>query len=583
MQILKEGFVPGLRLFQEALARCSFYAMDTEFTGLWSKEIMSSDPFDTPALRYQKIKHSAERMCLTQYGVCTFEVLSEKVLARSFSFYVFPAETGQGNHAVFSVQASAMHFLAKNNFDFNKWVREGIPFVSPSREETLRAQIETPADRRDVTIKNPADLTLVESIFAKIETWSSALHNTDEDVGQCLDLEDTNNPFIRRFLYQEIPRKWPNRNWRLEKIERPVNEEDSAGGEEKIEPSPKRKVPAVSMRIAVQSAAERAAEEAEAKQKREEELLAQIGMRAVFDAMKASQKPCVVHNGFMDLVLTLAHFSTSPDSLDDFKRQVLSEWSPCFIDTKHVFIQVAKEYGLRMHGPSHLGRLYAFLEGERFASAPAIVQATEDSDVSVASAVNQAHDASWDAYMTGVVFLRMLNFVAVAQESAADAAQPMHDDTDGSEEKEKESKQAPAEEPLVFLSDRVQALLEQREGSAAMLWQNRLQLYGSDWHLNLAGEDEEPSCELALLFEGDFPWSEGDTPIRTLLTDFQLQRTKWHGDHALSAWFPDIDVLEAAVAHCQTQPIAQTHRILRMSEFVAERRAAIVAALAGHC
>lgn len=36
------------------------------------------------------------------------------------------------------MQSSSLEYLARYRFDFNKWVYQGIPFLSPSEEEAVR-------------------------------------------------------------------------------------------------------------------------------------------------------------------------------------------------------------------------------------------------------------------------------------------------------------------------------------------------------------------------------------------------------------------------------------------------------------
>lgn len=146
---------------------CRFVAIDTEFTGLSPNEdekerylgaFLASRGgtdcdgsrcltdcycgLDTLEERYRKVKRAGESFLITQFGLSTVHVdASEQVLVKTWNFYVFPRPYGASDER-FLCQASSLTFLAEHGFDFNKFIRDGIPFVNLSRTERMQKRLQ---------------------------------------------------------------------------------------------------------------------------------------------------------------------------------------------------------------------------------------------------------------------------------------------------------------------------------------------------------------------------------------------------------------------------------------------------------
>ena len=62
-------------------------------------------------------------------------------VADTYNFYLFPKSFNFCDN-LFTFQASAFEFLARHNFDFNKFVFNGISFINNDQEQALRQKIE---------------------------------------------------------------------------------------------------------------------------------------------------------------------------------------------------------------------------------------------------------------------------------------------------------------------------------------------------------------------------------------------------------------------------------------------------------
>uniref|UniRef100_A0A452QWD4 Poly(A)-specific ribonuclease PARN n=1 Tax=Ursus americanus TaxID=9643 RepID=A0A452QWD4_URSAM len=80
---------------------------------------------------------------LFQFGLCTFKYdhTDSKYITKSFNFYVFPKPFNRSSPDVkFVCQSSSIDFLASQGFDFNKVFRNGIPYLNQEEERQLREQ-----------------------------------------------------------------------------------------------------------------------------------------------------------------------------------------------------------------------------------------------------------------------------------------------------------------------------------------------------------------------------------------------------------------------------------------------------------
>lgn len=138
MEILKEDFEAKLPLLQKAISECEFISMDTEMSGLSTSTNSYRNP-DSLATRYSKVSNSAKEFLVVQLGICCF-TWSDKLgayEARPFNFPCFPSndDDAKSGERFFLSQSTSLEFLLKNHFDFNKWIRHGIPYLTRREEE----------------------------------------------------------------------------------------------------------------------------------------------------------------------------------------------------------------------------------------------------------------------------------------------------------------------------------------------------------------------------------------------------------------------------------------------------------------
>ena len=113
----------------------------------------NSDVLDSLDVRYDTLRDSAHNFLLTQVGVSVFQSpeagVSSDWTCQTWNFYVFPRSSFMGDKKSkrFLCQASSLEFLSEHNFDFNKFIGEGISYLPlcdvPMHEERIRAEQQT--------------------------------------------------------------------------------------------------------------------------------------------------------------------------------------------------------------------------------------------------------------------------------------------------------------------------------------------------------------------------------------------------------------------------------------------------------
>ncbi|XP_071152162.1 poly(A)-specific ribonuclease PNLDC1-like, partial [Mytilus edulis] len=146
--ITKANFEDVFPTVETAIRKAEFIALDAEFTGLQLNKQTKSTLFDTSEERYAKLRRTISNITICQIGVSAFvkDPDSEnKYIAHTFNFYLYPPVFGPVD-VRFTCQASSLRFLCKYNFDFNKFIYDGISYLNAEQEQ----QIQQYLDRKDL-------------------------------------------------------------------------------------------------------------------------------------------------------------------------------------------------------------------------------------------------------------------------------------------------------------------------------------------------------------------------------------------------------------------------------------------------
>ncbi|KAI8082505.1 ribonuclease H-like domain-containing protein [Gilbertella persicaria] len=375
MEITRQQFSQKLSTVEKAIKECDFMAIDTELSGLHRP--LTSIRLYNMKDRYQEYKEATERFLIIQFGLCTFtwDEPSGRYIAKPFNFYIFPTSiTGHiQTNRIFMTQAQAFDFLTKQSFDFNKWVYQGIPYMTRIEEEEYvsAATKKLQDDMPDIPIDNK-ELDFVNNAREMIQNFISK----DKEGSDGINII-TKNAYQKRLIYQEA-RKFQG-------------------------------ITAIGMqgfiRIAKLSKEQLESHNKEKQEKFNKDCEVAIGFRRVIDMISESGKIIVGHNMLLDICHMIGQFvQPLPDTLDEFKS-LAHRVFPKMIDTKYMSISEPELSVIFGSGTA--------LETLRFETKK---EAFNNPHIDMHSAfprylTEMAHEAGYDAFMTGAVFLRMVGYL----------------------------------------------------------------------------------------------------------------------------------------------------------------------------
>ncbi|XP_071616952.1 poly(A)-specific ribonuclease PARN isoform X3 [Heliangelus exortis] len=397
MEVIRSNFKDNLTKVYEAIEESDFLAIDGEFSGISDGPSVSTltNGFDTPEERYQKLKKHSMDFLLFQFGLCTFKYdhTEEKYLMKSFNFYIFPKPFNRSSPDVkFVCQSSSIDFLANQGFDFNKVFCNGIPYLNQEEERQLREQydekrsqangaaslsyVSPNATKCPVTI--PEDQKkFIEKVVDQIE---DLLKNEENET---LELEPCTG-FQRKLIYQTLSWKYP-KGIHVETLESDKKERYIV--------------------ISKVNEEERKRREQQKQAKEEEELNDAVGFSRVIHAIANSGKLVIGHNMLLDVMHTIHQFCCPlPDDLSEFK-EVTSCVFPRLLDTK---LMASTQPFKEIINNTSLAELEKRLKEAPFS--PPKVESAEGFP-SYDTASEQLHEAGYDAYITGLCFISMANFL----------------------------------------------------------------------------------------------------------------------------------------------------------------------------
>ncbi|KAI8068731.1 ribonuclease H-like domain-containing protein [Gongronella butleri] len=375
MEIYCSDFAGKLSVIKEAIDGCDYMAIDTELSGL-HRPAGRADHLQTRDFRYQELKEASERFIVVQFGLCTFrwDEPSGRYMAQPFNFYVFPKGLfmRSGPSRVFHVQAQAFEFLAKQAFDFNKWVYQGIPYLTRDEEAAFVAE------RRRLMNDEMPDIHVDEkerpflaSVNERVQAWLD-----DKDKKHNYINVVAGNAYQRRLVYQEIRKNFPGL---------------STQG---------RKGFICIMKLT--------AEDQEKRNKEKEQLLEKdrleaVGFRQVIDWISEAKKPLVGHNMLLDISHVIGQFiQPLPETRHEFK-ELIHDLFPIIVDTKYIAASRSEFTEIMSCGTD--------LDNLRFETSRSEFKNPRIDAQYHRYMMGKSHEAGYDAYITGCAFIKLMSYL----------------------------------------------------------------------------------------------------------------------------------------------------------------------------
>ncbi|KAJ9548824.1 hypothetical protein OSB04_021367 [Centaurea solstitialis] len=346
-QVTKSNFSDSLHQLNNKISDSDFVAVSLQTTGSYSSPWHRNLPFDTPEIAYLKAKYAAERFQILQFAVCPFSVrASNKLIAYPFNFHLFPRD----EHKVgmpcysFSCQPSYLTSMAREDFDFNVCIHDGISYLSRAQESAAKGQIGNPVSSGYVAQSPPssrsvADNVFVERIKSRVGHWISACKHSHKKTNDVLV-----DSLRRLILGGEDYGSRPSLNIDV------CSERQVQLVFEMVKSEYENVVPLIipakgggtqAVRVVLTSSKEdRNLLEKELQDMEEEQSKRVRGFREVIDLISTSRKPVIAHKSLNDFTFIHSKFlAPLPPTIDEFKSSLHSAF-PNILDVNHLMKEV---------------------------------------------------------------------------------------------------------------------------------------------------------------------------------------------------------------------------------------------------
>jgi poly(A)-specific ribonuclease len=370
VDVTAANFDSELKRFQQLLPEAFLVSVDTEFTGLEASEKNRSNWSDSIAQRYRKSRDNCSQFMALQIGVCLWTTNDkQEYVAYPFNFYVMPKDKN------FLVQASSLRFLADNHYDFNKTFGEGIPFLNLDEESQRKDKVLIRTYDK-ITI-GPKEEILLNDLVKQISDWRDSA-----TTGEVLEMPNLTG-FQRLLAYQEVDQRFDDIYFDSKRTGPQVVLKVSKITKEEKENLNRQKVDAALKKI-------------------DEE----VGFTKVMKSITEQSNQFVVvgHNMFLDLLHFYDKFyKRLPQELPEFVKET-NQLFPQVMDTKYIAIN---DPGISdVVKTTDLGFLHQNIAKISANNAPKI---TIPSNFGQGSGSGVYHQAGFDAFITGYVYLHMLH------------------------------------------------------------------------------------------------------------------------------------------------------------------------------
>ncbi|XP_008152874.2 poly(A)-specific ribonuclease PNLDC1 [Eptesicus fuscus] len=393
MDVGADEFEQSLPLLQELVQGADFVGLDIEFTGLRTNlsRCQQISLFDLPSEWYLKTRRSVQQFTICQIGLSVFSSVegeANKYVAHSCNFFLFPTTFGILD-SEFSFQASSVQFLNQYGFDYNKFLKHGIPYMNEEQEKQVKHSILTGNWR----VRSSLDKDQMKAVIDEVTRW---LHLAEEGDWMALPGIAGFQAFeVQLVLRQALPDIWTALRDQAVIV---------------------RKVSRQHRWHLQHSSCDRES------CWRQKILLSARGFSVFFQMLVQAQKPLVGHNMMMDLLhLHEKFFRPLPESYQQFKRNIHSLF-PVLVDTKNVTKDIWKE--LNFPRVSNLSEVYDVLSSDLNPtkdSGPVIVHASKCEKYAETKC---PHEAAYDAFLCGSVLLKVAHLLLWRVHGAGSALEP---------------------------------------------------------------------------------------------------------------------------------------------------------------
>ncbi|NWW42936.1 PNDC1 ribonuclease, partial [Pedionomus torquatus] len=344
--------------------------------------------FDSPAERYLKARQSIQRFTVAQLGECWSEAENHptRYVVHSYNFFLFPSMLGLPD-VEFVLSASSIQFLSHYGFDYNKFLKDGIPYMNEVQEKILSQRLLAGSS----TVSSALDRDVLKKAIDEVTCWIAAAEEEETMI-----LQDLSG--YQSFEVQLVLRKGLQNVWTQSLGDRKVMvKKVSPQQRQLLENSPYDCC------------------------RKDLILLSARGFTNLFQTLVEAKKPLVGHNMLMDLMhLHDKFYKPLPESYEEFKRNIHNLF-PVLIDTKTVTKSIWKVRCTGLLAWNFCPFVIHSNLNPKVSTCPVIAFA---SDCSRYAEKKSPHEAGYDAFLCGSVLLKSAHLLLCRSTDDAVEADP---------------------------------------------------------------------------------------------------------------------------------------------------------------
>ncbi|XP_029431298.1 poly(A)-specific ribonuclease PNLDC1 isoform X2 [Rhinatrema bivittatum] len=306
-----------------------------------------------------------------------FKQNSNRFLSYSYNFFLFPLTFGCMD-SEFCVQSSSVQFLNEFGFDFNKFLKNGIPYLNEEQEQRLWRELLAGKGYTHSTLHKDK----LKEVINDVTCWEATAREGDSM--SLYNLKGFQMLVVQLVLRQALPDVWTMPVGENEVLVRKVNWrrrqqlEDSS-----LDPCSKKRI-----------------------------LLSARGFTTLFHTIVSAKKPIVGHNMLMDLLhLHDKFYRPLPESYSEFKKNIHTLF-PVLIDTKTLTRAVWKEF--QYPRAANLSQVFDVLNSEVNPASPSCPLIEHAPECTKYVASRCPHEAAYDAFLCGSVLIKVSHLLLVA-------------------------------------------------------------------------------------------------------------------------------------------------------------------------
>ncbi|XP_027208693.2 poly(A)-specific ribonuclease PNLDC1 isoform X2 [Penaeus vannamei] len=398
VDVTVDNFPQLLPQILEDIKTAAFISLDTEFTGLLADAAFKGSLFDDGLQRYQKLSCNIRKFMICQMGMAVFKGIphTNGYTVTSYNFYLRPHSCTSFD-PTFMCQTSSLEFLQRFKFDFNKWLYGGITSMNTDEENELCTTLSS-------VIKGQKIVDLPYTVRDQVNdlgVW--AVSANEGDTTTVTNLSEATFQFMLvvsvRHRFSDLWASMQNGEVLIQKVT-----EDSRQKLEMQDPGGKKLMEYFVDRM--------------------------LGFTKIFRYLVDTQKPIVLHNCLLDLMLLYKQFYKHlPRSYHTFKTD-MHQLFPTIYDTKLIAAEIksslkqADDKGGSLLGNSSLSDLATSLKRDHTALyKPSIHHVPKTNKYNGEEMM--LHEAGYDAYLTGSSFLYLAHLYAMLQLPSKQQHRPM--------------------------------------------------------------------------------------------------------------------------------------------------------------